>query len=29
MTTEVKNLENMEVLVPATLVAEYHGSSAA
>ena len=29
MTTDVKNLENMEVLVPATLVAEYHGSSAA
>ena len=29
MTTDVTNLENMEVLVPATLVAEYHGSSAA
>jgi len=29
MTTDVTNLESMEVLVPATLVAEYHGSSAA
>jgi len=27
MTTDVTNLESMEVLVPATLVAEYHGSS--
>jgi effector-binding domain-containing protein len=29
MTTHVTNLENMEVLVPAALVAEYHGSSTA
>lgn len=29
MTTGVTNLESMEVLVPAALVAEYHGSSAA
>jgi len=29
MTTDVTNLESMEVLVPATLVVEYHGSSAA
>ena len=29
MTTDVRNLENMEVLVPAALVAEVHGSSAA
>jgi effector-binding domain-containing protein len=29
MTTDVTNLENMEVLVPATLVAEVHGASAA
>ena len=29
MTTDVTNLESMEVLVPATLLAEFHGSSAA
>jgi hypothetical protein len=28
MTIDVTNLENMEVLVPATLIAEVHGSSA-